>query len=232
MSEWIQQGLDIFFHLDAHLNHLASVLGPALYVLLFMIVFCETGLVVTPVLPGDSLLFAVGALAAVDGAALNVHGAAFLLAFGAVIGDAVNYGVGAYVGPAVFKSDSSRWLNKRHLQRTHDFYERHGGKTIILARFIPILRTFAPFVAGMGKMGYPRFAAFNVAGGVLWVCSFVYAGYLFGNVPVVKRNFHFVVVAIVLVSTAPPVIEFLRARRARVMTGPPLSQRQKQEERV
>ena len=129
-----------------------------------------------------------------------------------MLGDAVNYAAGAYVGPAVFKSDSSRWLNKRHLQRTHDFYERHGGKTIILARFIPIVRTFAPFVAGIGKMGYPKFAAFNVLGGILWVLSFVYAGYFFGNVPVVKRNFHFVIVAIIVISVLPPIIEFVRAR--------------------
>lgn len=217
MPEWIQQGLNVFLHLDAHLNHLAGVLGPALYVLLFAIVFCETGLVVTPFLPGDSLLFAVGALGAVDHAALRVHGAALLLVCAAVLGDAVNYAAGAYVGPAVFKSDSSRWLNKRHLQRTHDFYERHGGKTIILARFIPIVRTFAPFVAGIGKMGYPKFAAFNVLGGILWVLSFVYAGYFFGNVPVVKRNFHFVIVAIIVISVLPPIIEFLRARRENLL---------------
>ncbi len=221
MFEFIRQGIDVFLHLDAHLNHFAAVLGPALYVLLFLIIFCETGLVVTPFLPGDSLLFAVGALAAVEGAVINVHGAAFLLIVAAVLGDAVNYAIGAYVGPAVFKSETSRWLNKRHLQRTHDFYERHGGKTIILARFIPIIRTFAPFVAGIGRMGYPKFAAYNVIGGILWVVSFVYAGYLFGNVPFVKTNFHFVIVAIIIISVMPPIIEYLRARRANAVAARP-----------
>ncbi len=221
MIEYVQQGIDIFLHLDAHLNHLAGQLGPVLYLLLFVIVFCETGLVVTPFLPGDSLLFAVGALAAVQGAVINVHLAAILLMIAGILGDAVNYSIGAYVGPAVFKSETSRWLNKQHLQRTHEFYERHGGKTIILARFIPIIRTFAPFVAGIGRMGYPRFAAYNVIGAVVWVCCFVYAGYLFGNVPVVKRNFHFVIVAIIVISVMPPVIEYLRSRReARLAARP------------
>lgn len=223
MIELVQQGIDVFLHLDAHLNHLAGQLGPALYLLLFVIVFCETGLAVTPFLPGDSLLFAVGALAAADGAVIDVHAAAVLLVIAAVLGDAVNYSIGAYVGPAVFKSETSRGLNKQHLQRTHDFYERHGGKTIILARFIPIVRTSAPFVAGIGKMGYPRFAAYNILGGIAWVCSFVYAGYLFGNVPVMKRNFHFVIVAIIVISMMPPVIEYLRARRDSRLAARPVA---------
>lgn len=222
MIEFVQQGIDVFLHLDAHLNQLAGQLGPALYLLLFLIVFCETGLVVTPFLPGDSLLFAVGALAAVQGAVIDVHAAAILLVVAGVLGDAVNYSIGSYVGPAVFKSDTSRWLNKQHLQRTHEFYERHGGKTIILARFIPIIRTFAPFVAGIGRMGYPRFAAYNIIGAALWVCGFVYAGYLFGNVPVVKRNFHFVIVAIIVISVMPPVIEYLRSRRGARLAARPL----------
>jgi membrane-associated protein len=211
--ELIHRGIDIFLHLDVHLNDLASSLGGWLYAVLFLIVFCETGLVVTPVLPGDSLLFAVGALAAIDGSPLHIPLILVLLAVAAVAGDAVNYTIGRRVGPKVFASETSRLLNKEHLLRTHSFYETYGGKTIILARFMPIIRTFAPFVAGIGQMGYPRFALYNVVGGVAWVASFTLAGYFFGNVPVVKRNFHFVIVAIIILSILPPVIEFFRARR-------------------
>ena len=211
--ELIQHAIDIFLHLDTHLNDLATALGPWLYILLFAIIFAETGLVVTPFLPGDSLLFAIGALAAIDGSPIHVGFAIVLLSIAAVLGDAVNYGIGYRVGPKVFTSETSRLLNKEHLVRTQRFYEKYGGKTIILARFMPIVRTFAPFVAGIGKMTYGHFAAYNVVGGVVWVTAFTLAGYFFGTVPVVKRNFHFVIVAIIVISVMPPIIEFLRARR-------------------
>lgn len=209
----IHQFLDIFLHLDTNLNLWADKLGPLLYVLLFAIVFAETGLVVTPFLPGDSLLFAVGALATVENSVINLPLTLVLLCIAAILGDAVNYAIGARVGPAVFRSESSRFLNKEHLKRTHEFYENYGGKTIILARFMPIIRTFAPFVAGIGKMGYASFATYNVVGGIVWVSSFLLAGYFFGNMPVVKSNFHIVIVAIIIISFMPPVIEFVRARR-------------------
>jgi membrane-associated protein len=209
----IHQALDIFLHLDANLNLWAAKLGPLLYVLLFGIIFCETGLVVTPFLPGDSLLFAIGALASVEDSAISLPAMLGLLTVAAVLGDAVNYAVGARIGPAVFKRDDSPWLNKQHLVRTHEFYEKYGGKTIILARFMPIIRTFAPFVAGIGRMGYASFATFNIAGGAAWVFAFLLGGYFFGNVPIVKRNFHVVIVAIVILSVLPPIIEYLRQRR-------------------
>jgi membrane-associated protein len=214
--ELIQYLVDIFLHLDTHLNDLAVTLGPLLYALLFLIVFAETGLVVTPFLPGDSLLFAIGALAAIDGSPLNVGFAVVLLSIAAVLGDAVNYAIGYRIGPRVFTSETSRLLNKEHLVRTQRFYEKYGGKTIILARFMPIVRTFAPFVAGIGRMRYAQFAAFNIVGGVVWVTAFTLAGFYFGNVPVVKRNFHFVIVAIIIISIIPPILEFLRARRGSV----------------
>jgi membrane-associated protein len=204
--------IDIFLHLDQHLNEWAALLGPWLYVVLFVIVFCETGLVVTPFLPGDSLLFAVGALASIEGSVISLPLVALLLLIAAIVGDATNYYIGYRVGPRVFAKEGSRLLNKGHLLRAQRFYERHGGKTIILARFIPIIRTFAPFVAGIGQMRYGRFAAFNVVGALCWVLSFLIAGYAFGGAEVVKRNFHFVVVAIVLISVIPAVIEFFKAR--------------------
>ena len=209
----LHQGFELFFHLDQHLNEWAGLLGPWLYLLLFVIVFCETGLVVTPVLPGDSLLFAVGALAALDGSPLHLELLVVLLCLAAIVGDGVNYAVGYRVGPRVFTSETSRLLNKQHLLRAQAFYEKYGGKTIILARFMPIIRTFAPFVAGIGKMRYPRFALFNVVGGIAWVCAFVLGGYFFGNFPVVKQNFHYVILAIIVISLLPPVIEYARARR-------------------
>jgi membrane-associated protein len=218
--ELIYQAIDLFLHLDKHLNEWATMLGPWLAVVLFLIIFCETGLVVTPFLPGDSLLFAVGALASIPESPLNLGSLAGFLIIAAVLGDAVNYAIGARVGPRVFSYEDSRWFNKAHLMQTHEFYERHGGKTIILARFIPIIRTFAPFVAGIGKMGYPRFAAFNVTGGVAWVLAFLLGGYFFGNVPVVKRNFHFVIVAIIVISVMPAAIEYLRARRRALASSP------------
>ena len=212
--EFLQRIVDVFLHLDVHLNAQAAALGPWTYVLLFAIVFCETGLVVTPFLPGDSLLFAVGALAATEGAPIDVVEVALLLAFAAVLGDAVNYRIGKLVGPRVFARESSRFLNRKHLDRTARFYERYGGKTIVFARFVPIVRTFAPFVAGVGRMDYRRFALFNVAGGIAWVAIFVTAGYAFGNIPVVERNFHYAILAIIALSIVPPAVEYARARRA------------------
>lgn len=211
--ELLQQAVDIFFRLDAHLNAWASILGPWLYLVLFAIVFCETGLVITPFLPGDSLLFAVGALASIEGSPFDLPLLLLLLFLAAVAGDAVNYAVGYRVGPRVFTGVESRLFNRHHLVRTQRFYERHGGKTIVLARFIPIIRTFAPFVAGIGQMIYWRFAFFNVSGAAAWVLSFVLAGYFFGNVPAVKQNFHYVIVVIIALSIMPPVIEYFRSRR-------------------
>jgi membrane-associated protein len=208
----IKDFIDLILHLDQHLVDLVTRFGVWTYGILFLIIFCETGLVVTPILPGDSLLFAVGALAAKGG--LDVFTVFVLLSIAAIIGDTVNYWVGKLVGPRIFTSESSRWLNKQHLIRTHEFYEKYGGKTIIIARFMPIIRTFAPFVAGIGQMSYGKFLLYNVVGGVVWIGGFLYAGYFFGNIPVIKRNFTLVVVAIIIISVLPAVIEFWRARRA------------------
>jgi len=211
--EYLAELVDIFLHLDAHLAEWAGVLGPWLYVVLFLIVFCETGLVVTPFLPGDSLLFAAGALCALDGSPLELPSLAGVLVVAAVAGDAVNYQIGKVVGPAVFTSDHSRFLNRGHLLRTQQFYARHGGKTIFLARFVPIVRTFAPFVAGIGRMSYRHFVTWNVTGALTWVLCFLVAGHSFGQIPAVKRNFHIVIVAIIVISLLPMVHEWLRARR-------------------
>ncbi len=205
--------VDVFLHLDQHLTEWATRLGGWLYALLFAIVFCETGLVVTPFLPGDSLLFAVGALCALPGSPLEIGPTIALLFAAGVLGDATNYAIGRRLGPKVFNRESSRLLNKKHLLRTQAFYEKHGGKTIIIARFMPIVRTFAPFVAGIGQMRYRRFAAFNVVGAALWVVLFTLLGYWFGNLPSVKRNFQYVILAIIVLSVLPVVIEFLRERR-------------------
>jgi membrane-associated protein len=212
LVELFQTFIDIFLHLDQHLDTWAAAMGPWLYVLLFVIIFCETGLVVTPFLPGDSLLFAVGALAA-TGTAINVVLVGVSLCVAAIIGDALNYYIGFRVGPKVFTSETSRWLNKQHLLRAQAFYEKHGGKTIIFARFMPIIRTFAPFVAGIGKMSYARFATFNVVGALAWIWSFLIAGYFFGTRPFVKKNFQYVILAIIIVSAIPAIVEFIRARR-------------------
>jgi membrane-associated protein len=209
----VLQAVDLFVHLDRHLNELAEALGPWLYLVLFLVVFCETGLVVTPILPGDSLLFAVGALAAIPESPLSLPGLAVLLIVAAILGDSVNYAIGYRVGPKVFSRENSWLLNKKHLVRAQQFYERYGGKTIILARFVPIVRTFAPFVAGIGRMNYRRFCLYNVAGGVVWVLGFLLLGYWFGNMPAVKENFSYVIVAILVVSVMPAVIEYVLARR-------------------
>lgn len=205
--------IDLFLHLDVYLNQLVVDVGNWIYPLLFLVIFCETGLVVTPILPGDSLLFAIGALSSIEGSPLNLPLLGVLLVAAAVLGDACNYLIGKHLGPAVFKRKDSWLLNKKHLEQAHAFYERHGGKTIILARFVPIVRTFAPFVAGIGGMKYRRFALYNLAGAALWVPPLLTLGYFMGNIPAVKTNFHIVVVVIVLISVAPGVVEFLRARR-------------------
>lgn len=208
---WI---FDWFLHIDQHIEELIQQFGTFTYLILFLIVFCETGLVVTPFLPGDSLLFAAGAMAALPNQdVLNAELVCLVLSLAAILGDTVNYWIGSYVGPKVFTKETSRWLNRKHLERTHQFYEKHGGKTIIIARFIPIIRTFAPFVAGIGKMTYSRFISFNMIGGVLWPLVFVYAGYFFGNIPTVKRNFSLVILMIIIISVMPAVVEFFRNRR-------------------
>ena len=204
---------DFVVHLDQHLTELLTQYGKWIYALLFAIVFCETGLVVTPFLPGDSLLFVAGALWAAAG--LDPQALAATLIAAALCGDNVNYWVGRYLGPKVFQWESSRLFNRRGLDYTHAFYDRHGGKTVVIARFVPIVRTFAPFVAGIGRMRYLRFLAFSIGGAVLWVVSLVTAGYLFGNVPLVKNNLTIVIFAIVLLSVSPIAVEYLRARASK-----------------
>jgi membrane-associated protein len=203
--------IDFILHIDSHLLTITSEYGVWAYAVLFLIVFAETGLVVTPFLPGDSLLFAAGAICALG--TMNVTTLGVLLVVAAIIGDGVNYAVGMRIGPRVFSRPSSRWLNGAHLRRAHDFYEKHGGKTIVLARFMPIIRTFAPFVAGIGRMRYRQFLTYNVVGAVVWVVSFLALGYLFGNQPAVKKNFTFVIAAIIVISAVPAVIEMVKARR-------------------
>jgi membrane-associated protein len=211
--ELIGQLFDFIMHIDVHLNALIVTYQLWTYLILFAIVFCETGLVITPFLPGDSLLFATGALAAAPGSPLKIHWLFLVLAAAAVIGDTVNYWIGHAVGPKIFSQKKIRFLKKEHLERTHEFYEKHGGITIVLARFIPIIRTFAPFVAGIGRMSYWRFVAFNVGGGIAWVSIFVFGGYFFGNLPLVRRNFTVVIIAIIFISILPGVIEYLRQKR-------------------
>jgi membrane-associated protein len=208
----VRQVVDIFLHLDQHLRDMVQALGPWTYALLFFVIFAETGLVILPFLPGDSLLFATGAVLAIEGTGLNVWFMIGLLFIAAVLGDALNYAVGRYVGPRVFKKESGLFFNKEHLMRTKTFYDRHGGKTIIIARFIPIVRTFAPFVAGIGHMNYLRFASYNVVGAFFWVFPFIMLGYFFGNLPTVQKNFHYVIFGIIILSVMPIVIEFWKAR--------------------
>lgn len=210
--EALQSLIDIFLHLDKHLNQWAESLGPWTYALLFAIVFAETGLVVTPFLPGDSLLFAVGALSASEGSPIHPVEVGVLLVIAAILGDAVNYAIGKRVGQRVF-TEGSRFFKKEHLDRTHAFYEKYGGKAIILARFVPIVRTFAPFVAGIGSMTYRKFAFYNVVGAVVWVTIFVYAGWRFGKTPLVQKNFQYVILAIIVLSVLPIAFEFWKARR-------------------
>jgi membrane-associated protein len=206
--------VDLVLHLDRHLVELIAQFGPWIYAILFVIIFAETGLVVTPILPGDSLLFAVGALSAVDtSGTLNAPLVSVLLAFAAVLGNTVNYQIGRAIGPRAF-SGRVRFLKVDYLRRTEAFFARYGGMTIVVSRFMPIIRTFAPFVAGIGRMAYPRFQLFNILGGVSWVMLFVWGGYLFGNIPIVKNNFGIVTILIVVVSVMPAFIAMLKRRRA------------------
>lgn len=214
--ELLLTAFDYFLHVDRHLLEFATAYGVWIYALLFLIIFLETGVVVTPFLPGDSLLFATGALAAAG--VIDVVGILALLTAAAIIGDNTNYFIGRAVGPRVF-TEHSRWLKREHLLRTQRFYERHGGKTVVLARFVPIVRTFAPFVAGVGRMHYPRFLAFDVGGGVLWVWSFGLFGYFTGNIPFVKNNFGLVTIGVILISVVPLAFEILRSRMQRVRAG-------------
>ena len=211
MVEYIRWFFDFFMHLDVHLNEIIGQYGLWTYLILTLIIFCETGLVVTPILPGDSLLFAAGALAATEGSPLKVYWLLIILGAAAVAGDTVNYWIGHLVGPKVFQQDS-RLFKKEYLLRTHKFYEKYGGKTIIIARFIPIIRTFAPFVAGIGSMTYLKFISYNIIGGLAWISAFILGGYYFGNIPVVKHNFTIVIIVIVIISVMPGVIEYVRAR--------------------
>jgi membrane-associated protein len=204
--------IDLFLHLDQHLSRVIADYGVWTHLILFLIIFAETGLVVTPILPGDSLLFAAGTFAALG--SLDLWLLVVLLIGAAILGDTVNYWVGAWIGPRAF-SGNVRFLRKDYLDRTHAFYEKHGGKTIILARFVPIIRTFAPFVAGVGAMSYPRFITYNIVGAVLWVGLFVPAGYFFGNIPAVRKNFTLVILAIIALSVLPIALEAIRTRRSR-----------------
>ena len=210
--EFLKDFVDFFIHLDHHLSAVIQNYGAWTYGLLFLIVFCETGLVVTPILPGDSLLFATGALAATG--SLKVSWIFVLLSIAAILGDGTNYWIGYFLGPKVFfKESGSRFLKKEYLDRTHRFYEKYGGKTIIIARFVPIVRTFAPFVAGIARMSYWRFACYNIIGGISWIALFVFGGYWFGNLSVIKENFTLVIFGIIFLSILPPVIEVVRSRR-------------------
>ena len=208
--ELLAQFFDIVLHLDQHLKWLVENYGVWVYLILFLIIFCETGLVVTPFLPGDSLLFVAGTLAAAG--AMYVHGLFALLVLAAFGGDNTNYWIGRFVGPRVFKREKSRLFNPSHLERTHRFYERHGGKTVIFARFIPIFRTFAPFVAGIGRMVYPRFLFYSFSGNVFWIGCFVFGGYYFGNIPVVQQNLTLAIIGIIVLSITPGIIEFVRQK--------------------
>ena len=207
--EVLQQFVDIFLHLDKHLSQIISDYGTWTYIILFLIIFVETGVVVMPFLPGDSLLFAAGAFAATG--VLNVWLLLVLLFIAAFLGDTLNYSIGNYFGPKVFRKDY-RFLKREHLLKTQAFYEKHGGKTIIFARFIPIIRTFAPFVAGVGTMKYSKFLSYNIIGGFVWVVGFIAAGFVFGNIPAVKKNFTLVVLGIIIVSVLPPVNELVKQK--------------------
>ena len=209
--ELIQQLIDFVLHIDAHLNELFISYGTWTYAILFLIIFSETGFVVTPFLPGDSLLFAVGAFAA--SGSLDAMLLFMLLSIAAIVGNVVNYAIGYYVGPRIMEKKKIKFINKEYLDKAHKFYEKHGGKTIVIARFVPIIRTFAPFIAGIGFMSYKKFMLYNVTAGILWVGSFIFAGYYFGNIPVVKNNFTFVIFAIIIISVVPAIVEFLRHRK-------------------
>ncbi|HNT96665.1 MAG TPA: DedA family protein [Elusimicrobiales bacterium] len=217
LTRYLLHFVDFFLHLDRHLGQLIQSYGGWTYLILFLIIFCETGLVVTPILPGDSLLFAIGTFCALG--YLDLVSVLGLLTAAAVLGDTVNYGIGHYIGPKVFHYKDSRIFKKEYLKRTHEFYEKYGGKTIIIARFVPIVRTFAPFVAGVGAMTYGKFILYNIAGGLLWIFSITLAGYFFGNIPAVKNNFTAVIMAIIVISVLPGLFEYLRHRRSKRAAG-------------
>ena len=212
--ELLKSFIDFFIHLDHHMAIIVQDFGVWTYLILFLIIFCETGLVATPFLPGDSLLFVVGALAAKG--ALNLELVLVLLCAAAVLGDTVNYWIGKLLAPKVFSNTKIRFLKKEYLDRTHQFYEKYGAKTIVFARFVPIVRTFAPFIAGVGKMSYGRFLSYNVFGGILWVGIFVFGGYFFGNIQFVKDNFSWVIIGIIAASIIPIIIEFYRHKKKKV----------------
>jgi len=209
--EFLSKIIDFIIHLDTHLSDLIQTYGLWTYLILFVVIFCETGLVVTPFLPGDSLIFAAGTFAARGD--LKVGWLFLVLAAAAVIGDTVNYWIGKIIGPKIFHKEKTRFFKKEYLDRTHKFYEKYGAETIIIARFVPIIRTFAPFVAGIGRMTYLKFISYNVIGGVGWVAIFTFGGYFFGNIPFVKNNFSIVIIAIILISLVPAVVEFLKHRK-------------------
>lgn len=202
--------VDFFLHIDKNLLEVVNQFGTWSYLILFLVIFMETGLVVTPFLPGDSLLFAAGAISAFGG--IHVWWLLLLLVLAAFLGDTVNYWVGHFMGPKVFDG-KNKLLKKEHLEKAQAFYEKHGGKAIVLARFVPIVRTFAPFVAGVGKMDYSRFVFFNAFGGVIWVSSFTLAGYFFGNIRVIKENFHYLIVGIIILSIVPIIVEWIKAKK-------------------
>ena len=210
--EMILKFFDILLHLDKYINVVIQDYGQWTYLILFLIVFCETGLVVTPFLPGDSLLFVAGAFAALG--SLNLVWVLVLLSVAAILGDTINYWVGNFIGPKVFQIQNSRIFKKEYLDRTHQFYEKYGPITIVIGRFVPIIRTFAPFLAGVGSMTYGKFLTYNVVGGLLWIFSFTLGGYFFGNLPFVKKNFTLVIFAIIIISVMPTVIEYFRQRKA------------------
>ncbi|MCC6324749.1 MAG: DedA family protein [Candidatus Brocadia sp.] len=213
MVEWGKYFIGFVLHLDSHLYELVSAYGIWVHLFLFLIVFAETGFVATPFLPGDSLLFAAGAVAATG--ALNVYTVVVLLVIAAILGDTANYWFGYHIGPKIFRKHKSAFFNPEYLERTYRFFEKYGGKTIIIARFIPIIRTFAPFVAGIGRMAYLRFASYNVLGAFFWVPLFAFMGYFLGNLPIIKKNFSFMILAIIIISLAPAVVEYVKHRRAK-----------------
>lgn len=208
--EIITQAIDLFLHIDVHLAELIAYFGIYIYFIIFLVIFCETGIVITPFLPGDSFLFAIGSFCALG--SMDLTTSLLVVGTAAILGDTVNYWIGSKIGHKAF-SGNIKFLKKEHLIKTQNFYDKHGGKTIILARFIPIIRTFAPFVAGVGTMKYSRFINFNFIGGILWTLIFILSGFLFGNIPFVKNNFSFVIVAIILISVVPVVIEIIKGRR-------------------
>lgn len=215
MIDLVKKLIDFILHIDVHLSEIIRDYGMWTYAILFLIIFAETGLVVMPLLPGDSLLFAAGALAALPDSGLNVHLMALGLFIAAVLGDSLNYWIGSKIGPAVFRRDDSIFLRKKHLERAHAFFAKYGGRAIILARFVPIVRTFVPFVAGVGSMTYRQFFFYNVVGGFVWIYTFTYLGFFFGNIPAVRKNFGVVILAIIAVSVAPIAFELVREFLAR-----------------